>query len=205
MNQHKTLLQLCQMTCAPRNAQCKPITGTAWCASTDDDPRRAVRVTRALQHTTARALLRDPAKGLLRQVEAAPVNQITEEAILHLWQSIPKERQANAVFLMNGATLDTLCTTLQDGPYALLSRTEQGFRLMNKPIVLDTNMPCIEPGKEPILYGDFSQVQITDQGTGKLQARKDPAHPGMEECSMNAYMDVKLMDRQAVKGVKIKA
>ena len=100
---------------------------------------------------------------------------------------------------------DTLCTTLQDGPYALLSRTEQGFRLMNKPIVLDIHMPCIEPGNVPILYGDFSRVQITDQGTGKLQARKDPAHPGMEECSMNAYMDVRLMDRQAVKGVQIKA
>ncbi len=205
MNQHKTLFQLCQMTYAPRNAQCKPITGTAWCVSADDDPRRAIRVTRALQHTTARALLRDPAKGLLRQVEAAPVDQITEESILHLWQSIPKERQANAVFLMNGATLDTLCNTLKDGPCALLSRTEQGFRLMNKPIVLDIHMPCIGPGAVPILYGDFSQVQITDQGTGKLQARKDPAHPGMEECSMNAYMDVRLTDRQAVKGIRIKA
>lgn len=203
MNQHKTLLQLCQMTCAPRSAQCRPITGTAWCASTDDDPRRAVRVNRALQYTTARALLRDPEKGLLRQVEAATVDQITEEAILHLWQSIPKERQTNAVFLMNGATLETLCNTLKDGPCALLSRTDQGFRLMNKPIVLDTNMPCIEPGKVPILYGDFSRVQITDQGTGKLRARKDPAHPGMDECSMNAYMDVRLMDRQAVKGVRM--
>ena len=205
MNQHKTLLQLCQMTCAPRNAQCKPITGTAWCAFTDDDPRRAVRVTRALQHTTARALLSDREKGLLRQVEAIPTDQITEEALLQLWQSVPREHQANAVFLMNGATLETLYNTLKDGPYAVLSRTEHGFHLMNKPVVLDTNMPCIEPGTVPILYGDFSRVQITDQGTGKLRARKDPAHPGMEECSMNAYMDVRLMDRQAVKGVKIKA
>lgn len=203
MNQHKTLLQLCQMTCAPRSAQCKPITGTAWCVSTDEEPRRAVRVNRALQYTTARALLRDPEKGLLRQVEAIPTDQITEEALLQLWQSVPREHQANAVFLMNGATLETLYNTLKDGPYAVLSRTEQGFRLMNKPIVLDTNMSCIGPGKVPILYGDFSRVQITDQGTGKLQTRKDPAHPGMEECSMNAYMDVRLMDRQAVKGVRM--
>lgn len=116
MNQLKTIFQLCQMTHAPRSAQGKPITATAYCASTDDDPRRAVRVTRALQHTTARALLSDRENGLLRQVEAFPVDQITEEALLQLWQSIPKEHQANAVFLMNGATLDTLCNTLKDGP-----------------------------------------------------------------------------------------
>lgn len=205
MNQHKTIFQLCQMTCAPRNAQCKPITGTAWCASTDDEPRRAVRVNRALQYTTARALLRDRESGLIRQVETAAVDQITEEAILQLWQSIPGAHQANAVFLMNSATLETLYNALKDGPYALLSRTEQGFRLMNKPIVLDIHMPCIEPGNVPILYGDFSRVRITDQGTGKMQAWKDPAHPGMDVCSMEAYMDVRLMDRQAVKGIRIKA
>lgn len=75
---------------------------------------------------------------------------------------------------------------------------------MNKPIVLDTNMPCIGPGKVPILYGDFRRVQITDRGTGTMQARKDLVYHGFEECSMEAYMDVRLMDRQAVKGVRVR-
>lgn len=206
MNQHKSIFQLCPVKSAVRSGNCMQITGIAYCRADEDPPRRAVRVANALRHASERRLLRGEGNSLLRQVEATAVSEITEEALLQLRQSIPKDHQGSAVFLMNAATLDALCRTIRKGPYSLLSSTpEQGFLLMNKPIVLCSDMPCITTGSIPILYGDFSQVQITDQGTDKLRIRAAAARRGMDECTMDAFMDICLMDRQAVRGLRMAA
>lgn len=204
MNQHKSILQLCPVKPAVRSNNCFQITGVAYCAYDEEPSRKAIRTANALKHASERRLLRGEGNSLLHQVEATPVSEITEEALLDIWLSVPREHQSGAVFLMNTSTLDALCHALRKGPYSLLSSTpEQGFRLMNKPIILCSDMPCIAPGSIPILYGDFSQVQITDQGTGKLRVRADKTFPGMDECALDAWMDICLMDRQALRGLRI--
>lgn len=55
----------------------------------------------SLNRDMDRALLRNEKKGLLAQVEALAVTEVTEEAIIALWQSVPRQYQENAVFYMN--------------------------------------------------------------------------------------------------------
>ena len=202
MNQHKTLRQLCRVKDAQRSPASMRITSSRYHAA--NDANKEQWAAHALNHAMDHALLRHDNKGLLAQVEAHPVREITEESIIALWQSIPRKHQEKAVFLMNWATFDTICNKFKDSSYAILNRDEcQGFCLFNKPIVLTNDMPCISSGAVPILYGDFSQVEVLQQGTDPMQEHEDIAFPGTVECTQDGYAQVRLLDRNAVKGLSV--
>ena len=156
---------------------------------------------RAVDH----ALLRDEEKGLLAQVEAHPVREIAEESIIDLWRSIPRRYQANAAFYMNWTTYNTLISKFRDSPYGIMGGDHpHGFRLMNKPVILSNDMPCGNYSNEVlILYGAFSQVEVLQQGTEPMQEHKDIAFPGTVECTQDGYAQVRLLDKQAVKGLRL--
>ena len=202
MNQHKSLRQLCRVTDAERTPASMRISSRRYHSMNDENKEQwAAQV---LNHAVDHALLRDEEKGLLAQVEVHSVCEISEESIIDLWQSIPRRHQEKAVFLMNWATFDTLSNRLRNSPYKILSNDkQQGFCLLNKPIVFTNDMPCICSGAIPILYGDFQQVEVLQQGMDPMQEHKDIAFPGTVECTQDGYAQVRLLDRQAVKGIRI--
>lgn len=64
-------------------------------------------------------------------------------------------------------------------------------------------MPCIGSGKVPVLYGDFSQIQIEDGGREDMQKEASEEMPDGFTCTLGGYMDCRILDREAVKGLKI--
>ena len=65
-------------------------------------------------------------------------------------------------------------------------------------------MPCGSTRNEvAILYGDFSQVEVLQQGTDPVQEHECITFPGTVEVSMDGYAQVRLLDRQAVKGLRV--
>ena len=74
---------------------------------------------------------------------------------------------------------------------------------MNTPIMLTNAMPCIGTGKVPVLYGDFSQIQIEDGEREDMQQEAREEMPDGFTCTLGGYMDCRILDREAVKGLKI--
>ncbi len=202
MTKHKTLRQLCRVTDTPRTAASMRITSSRYYSPNDRNKEQWGA--QVLNHAVDYSLLRDEAKGLLVQVATQSVREISEESIIALWQSIPREHQEKAVFLMNWATFDTLSNMLRNSPYEILTTDQRrGFCLLNKPIVLTNDMPCITDGAVPILYGDFGQVEVLQQGTDPMQIHENIAFSNMVECTQDGYAQVRLLDKQAVKGLSI--
>lgn len=55
----------------------------------------------------------------------------------------------------------------------------------------------------PVLYGDFSQIQIEDGGREDMQKEASEEMPDGFTCTLGGYMDCRILDREAVKGLKI--
>ncbi len=125
--------------------------------------------------------------------------------MIALWQSIPRQHQANAVFYMNVVTHNKLLDKFRNSPYKLLSNNDyHGFQLLNKPIVFSNDMPCGSTSNEvAILYGDFGQVEVLQQGTDPMQEHECIDFLGSVEISIDGYAQVRLLDRQAVKGLRV--
>lgn len=203
MNQFKSIRELGKVIDASSNPDSMRVTSRRF--HSGNDVNKADWATHALNYDMDHALLRNDDKGLLAQVETLAVSDITEEAVIALWQSVPRQHQANAVFYMNWVTHNKLMNKFRDSPYHLMScdRT-QGFQLLNKPIVFSNDMPCGSSSNEvSILYGDFHQVEVLQQGTEPLQEHECIDFPGSVEVSMDGYAQVRLLARNAVKGLRV--
>ncbi len=79
-----------------------------------------------------------------------------------------------------------------------------GFRLLNKPAVFSNDMSCGNRSNEAsILYGDFRQVEVLQQGTDPVQEHECIDFPGSVEISMDGYAQVQLLGREVIKGLRI--
>lgn len=203
MNQFKSIRELGKVTNAARSQDSMRVTSRRYHSGNAID--KSDWATHALNYDMNHALLRHEEKGLLAQVETLAVSDITEEAIITLWQSVPRQHQANAVFYMNWVTYDSICSKMKNSPYKLLTHDEyQGFRLLNKPVVFSNDMPCGSFSNEvAILYGDFRQVEVLQQGNEPVQEHECIDFPSSVEVSMDGYAQVRLLDRQAVKGLRV--
>lgn len=142
--------------------------------------------------------------GLLQEVDTLSVQEIGEEEILQLCQSVPKEYRSKAVFLMNAITQHELYNALRESTLCNMTcGANNVFRIMNTPIMLTNAMPCIGSGKVPVLYGDFSQIQIEDGGREDMQQEAREDMPDGFTCTLGGYMDCRILDREAVKGLKM--
>ena len=203
MNQFKSIRELGKVRNAARNQNSMRVTSRRY--HSVDTTTKEEWAAHSMRYDMDRALLRHADKGLLAQVETLAVSDITEEAMIALWQSVPRQHQANAVFYMNVVTHTKLLDKFRNSPYKLLTHDDyQGFQLLNKPIVFSNDMPCGSTSNEvAILYGDFSQVEVLQQGTEPMQEHECIDFPGSVEVSMDGYAQVRLLDRQAVKGLRI--
>ena len=146
---------------------------------------------------------KDSYNGLLQRVETNPVSRITGQAIVDLYNSVPKSHRKNAVFLMNTVTLNELSRSLRMDRNLLFSREDGTFMLMDKPIVLCNAMPFISKGSVPILFGDFGKVSIEDCGRDELQQEPCEGNPGTQQYTLTGYMDCMLEEQLAIRGIKI--
>ena len=106
MNQFKSIRELAKVRNATRNQDSMKITSRRY--HSPDAANKEEWAQHAMKHDMDRALIRNEDKGLLAQVEAQSVSEITEEAIIALWQSVPRQYQANAAFYMNVVTHNKL-------------------------------------------------------------------------------------------------
>ena len=200
-----SLFDLCPIRPRMRNDRAARITAMSYLR---DCPDKEQRMEKQLLNTSEYILLRgkDRFNGLLQMVETNPVSRITGQAIVDLYNSVPKAYRKNAVFLMNVVTLNELSRSLESDSRALLSCKGDGvFMLMDKPIVLCNAMPFIQEGSVPILFGDFSKVSIEDCGRNELQEEAYDGNPDTQQYTLTGYMDCMLEERLAVRGMKITA
>ena len=158
-----------------------------------------------LLNTSEYILLRgkDSYNGLLQMVETNPVSRITRQAIMELYNSVPKTYRKNAVFLMNVVTLNELSRSLGLERDLVSCQDDGTFMLMDKPIVLCNAMPFIQEGSVPILFGDFSKVSIEDCGRDELQEEAYDGNPDTQQYTLTGYMDCMLDEQLAVRGIRI--
>ena len=203
MNQFKSIRELGKVRNAARNQNSMRVTSHRY--HSVDTTNKEEWAAHSMRYDMDRALLRHAEKGLLAQVETLAVSDITEEAMIALWQSVPRQHQANAVFYMNVVTHNKLLDKFRNSPYKLLTHNDyHGFQLLNKPIVFSNDMPCGSTSNEvAILYGDFGQVEVLQQGTDPMQEHECIDFPGSVEVSMDGYAQVRVLDRQAVKGLRV--
>ena len=198
-----SLFDLCPIRPGMRNDRAARITAMSYLRNCSDKEQR---MEKQLLNTSEYILLRgkDSFNGLLQMVETNPVSRITGQAIMELYNSVPKSYRKNAVFLMNVVTLNELSRSLDSDSRALLSCKGDGtFMLMDKPIVLCNAMPFISQGSVPILFGDFSKFSIEDCGRDELQEEAYDGNPDTQQYTLTGYMDCMLDEQLAVRGIKI--
>ena len=197
-----SLFDLCPIRPGMRNGRAARITAMSYLR---DCPDKEQRMEKQLLTTGEYILLRgkDGYSGLLQMVETNPVSRITGQAIIDLYNSVPKAYRKNAVFLMNTVTLNELSRSLGLERDLIACRNDGTFILMDKPVVLCNAMPFIHEGSVPILFGDFSKVSIEDCGRDELQQEPYDGSPDTQQCTLTGYMDCMLEEQLAVRGMRI--
>ena len=202
MKKWMSLFDLCPIRPSEQKGRAARITAMSYLR---DGQEKEQHMERQLLNTSEYILLRgkDSYNGLLQRVETNPVSRITGQAIMDLYNSVPKSHRKNAVFLMNTVTLNELSRSLGMDRNLLSSRDDSTFMLMDQPIVLCNAMPFISKGSVPILFGDFGKVSIEDCGRDELQQEPCEGNPGTQQYTLTGYMDCMLEEQLAVRGIKI--
>ena len=197
-----SLFDLCPVRPGTHKDRAARITAMSYLRNCQDKEQH---MERQLLNTGEYILLRgkDSYNGLLQRVETNPVSRITGQAIIDLYNSVPKSHRKNAVFLMNTVTLNELSRSLGVDRNLLSSQGDGTFMLMDKPVVLCNAMPFISKGSVPILFGDFSKVSIEDCGRDELQQEPCGDNPDTQQYTLTGYMDCVLEDQLAVRGIRI--
>ena len=205
MRTRDSLFDLCPRVQVHRNEKTIPINIMAYLRNSDD---RQKRMEEQLHHTGEYILLRGKKDGsyggLLSKVDVTPVREIGESGILSLVSSVPEGYLKDEVFLMNFSTLYGLYNTLKNSTLCRMTTDWSGrFLIMNTPVMLTNAMPMIGRGSVPVLYGDFSGVRIEDGGHDAVKSDVREGVPKGITCSLKGYMGCILIDREAVKGLKM--
>ena len=202
MKKWMSLFDLCPIRPSEQKERAARITAMSYLRECQDKEQR---MERQLLNTSEYILLRgkDSYNGLLQRIETNPVNRITRQAIVDLYNSVPKSYRTNAVFLMNTVTLNELSRSLGMDRNLLSGRDDGTFMLMDQPIVLCNAMPFISKGSVPILFGDFGKVSIEDCGRDELQQEPCEGNPGTQQYTLTGYLDCMLEEQLAVRGIKI--
>ena len=197
-----SLFDLCPIRPGMHKDRAARITAMSYLRNCSDKEQR---MEKQLLNSSEYILLRgkDSYNGLLQRVETKPVSKITGQAIVDLYNSVPKSHRKNAVFLMNTVTLNELSRSLGLERDLISSRDDGTFMLMDKPIVLCNAMPFISKGSVPILFGDFAKVSIEDCGRDELHQEPCDENLGAQQYTLTGYMDCMLEEQLAVRGIRI--
>ena len=148
----------------------------------------------------------DKPLGLIHQVKAGCTTEsagsVSIEDVLSLIFSVPEKHRRNGTLLMNDNTLLSLykqCAALGTNLWLGKDDTFFGYR-----IVRCASMPDAVSGSMPILFGDFKQVYINNNGDRSIK-RLDQLfivndHVGFQ---MAERVGIKLTVSDAVKGLQV--
>ena len=202
MKKWMSLFDLCPIRPSEQKERAARITAMSYLRDCQDKEQR---MEKQLLNTGEYILLRgkDSYNGLLQRIETNPVSRITGQAIVDLYNSVPKSHRKNAVFLMNVVTLNELSRSFGLERDLVSCQDDGTFMLMDKPVVLCNAMPFIQEGSVPILFGDFSKVSIEDCGRDELQQEPYDGNPDAMQCMLTGYMDCMLEEQLAVRGIRI--
>ena len=148
----------------------------------------------------------DKPLGLIHQAkvgcETQTAGAVSIEDVLNLIFSVPEKHRRNGTLLMNDNTLLSLyrqCAALGTNLWLGKDDSFFGYR-----IVRCASMPDAASGSMPILFGDFKQVYINNNGDrsikrlGQLFIAND--HIGFQ---MMERVGIKLMVPDAIKSLKV--
>ena len=122
--------------------------------------------------------------------------------ILRLYYSLDKEYRKNAVWLMNDETALTLRMLKDSAGNHLWNPSDN--TILGKPVVISYDMPSVETGEKPVVFGDFSYYWIIDRSPVSIQALKE-LFVTLDQVGYLAaeFLDGKLIRRDALKALKI--
>lgn len=148
----------------------------------------------------------DKPLGLIHQ---AKVGCTTEAAgsvsiadVLNLIFSVPEKHRRNGTLLMNDNTLLQMYKqAMEQGKQLLFGNGDTFFGM---PIIRCAAMPDAAPGSTPILFGDFKQVYINNNGKRSIK-RLDQLFIANDHIGflMSERVGIKLAVPDAVKGLKV--
>ena len=148
----------------------------------------------------------DKPLGLIHQAKAGCMTEVAGsvsiEDVLNLIFSVPEKYRRNATLLMNDNTLLQLYQqAMEQGKQLLFGNSDTFFGM---PIVRCATMPDAQPGSTPILFGDFKQVYINNNGQRSIK-RLDQLFIANDHIGflLSERVGIKLGVPDAVKGLKV--
>lgn len=149
---------------------------------------------------------KDAPTGLLHPEKGAETGAGTDalsyDDVVKLYFSVKPEYRRNGTFLMNDETALALRTMKdKDGNYLWSHSTDT---ILGKPVKISEYMPNPEPGKTPVLFGDFSYYWIVLRSPVSVRTLKEK-FVSMDQTGYLAFefLDGRLVRRDAVKGLAI--
>ena len=148
----------------------------------------------------------DKPLGLIRQAKVGCMTEsagsISIDDVLNLIFSVPEKHRRNGTLLMNDNTLLSLykqCAALSTNLWLVKDDTFFGYR-----IVRCASMPDAASGSMPILFGDFKQVYINNNGDRSIK-RLDQLFIANDHVGflMAERVGIKLTVPDAVKGLQV--
>ena len=148
----------------------------------------------------------DKPLGLIHQAKAGCMTEVAGsvsiEDVLNLIFSVPEKYRRNATLLMNDNTLLQLYQqAMEQGKQLLFGNSDTFFGM---PIVRCATMPDAQPGSTPILFGDFKQVYINNNGKRSIK-RLDQLFIANDHIGflLSERVGIKLAVLDAVKGLQV--
>lgn len=122
--------------------------------------------------------------------------------VLRLYHSLDKEYRKNAVWLMSDETALTL-RMLKDSARNYLWNPSDNT-ILGKPVAISCDMPSVEAGIKPVVFGNFSYYWIIDRSPVSIQDLKE-LFVTLDQVGYLAteFLDGKLIRRDALKALKI--
>ena len=148
----------------------------------------------------------DKPLGLIHQTKAGCTTEnagtVSLQDVLNLIFSVPEKHRRNGTLLMNDNTLLQLykqCAAQSNNLWLGQNDTFFGYR-----IVRCAAMPDAVPGSTPILFGDFKQVYINNNGKRSIK-RLDQLFIANDHIGflLSERVGIKLAVPDAVKGLKV--
>lgn len=153
----------------------------------------------------------DKPLGLIHQAKVGSMTEsagsLSVEDVLNLIFSVPEKHRCNGVLLMNDNTLLALYKQCaEQGQSLWLGKTNDGKddTFFGYRIVRCASMPDAASGSMPILFGDFKQVYINNNGYRSIK-RLDQLFIANDHIGflMAERVGIKLTVPDAVKGLKV--
>ena len=148
----------------------------------------------------------DKPLGLIHQAKVGCTTEaagsVSIEDVLNLICSVPEKHRRNGTLLMNDNTLLHLYQeAMVQGKQLLFNKPDTFFGM---PIVRCASMPDAQPGSIPILFGDFKQVYINNNGKRSIK-RLDQLFIANDHIGflLSERVGIKLAVLDAVKGLQV--